>query len=307
MNAVIAGSSAQLKRRIVEFVRGASAEVTPADAELLPALANRLPAGTTIYVAHTPKADVDDVVRVAVQAESLGLRACPHIVARRIASERALRAALTELKDGGVEQIMLVAGDRDPPIGKFSSTLEILDSGATVDAGITALGVAGHPEGHKAVGLTTLWSALKHKQDFAARTGTRVHIVTQFGFNPAAVCAWEQRFAAHGIDLPVHVGMAGPTALPKLIRYAMQCGIGASLSALMKNMSAMGNVARLATAPDEMLTGLVRGSAEQGSTHLEHPHFYAFGGVMATARWLRAVADGTFELDASGDGFTVNA
>ena len=39
MNAVIAGSSAELKRRIVEFVRGASAEVTPADAELLRQLA----------------------------------------------------------------------------------------------------------------------------------------------------------------------------------------------------------------------------------------------------------------------------
>jgi len=306
MNALAAPlSAAQLKARIVEFVRGASIEISPHDEELLPALANKLPAGTTIYVAHTPKAVVDDVVRLAVRIAGLGFRASPHIVARRIESERALRDALVELREGGVDQILLIAGDRDPPVGKFSSTLEILESGVTVETGIQSVGVAGHPEGHKALGPTTLWSALKHKQEFADRTGTKVHIVTQFGFNPEAVCAWERRLLENGIHLPVHVGIAGPTPLPKLIRYAMQCGIGASLGALMKNMSAMGNVARLATAPDEMLIGLMR--AAGGPTQLVAPHLYAFGGAMATSRWLRGVADGTFELDPSGDHFTLSA
>jgi len=291
----------------MQFARGASVELSPHDEELLPALANRLPAGTTVYVAHTPKADVDDVVRVAVRTEALGLKACPHLVARRIASERELRAALGELADGGVEQALLVAGDRDPPVGKFASTLEILDTGATLEAGIRTLGVAGHPEGHKAIGPTTLWSALKYKQDFAARTGTRMYIVTQFGFSPEAVCAWERHLGEHGIELPVHVGMAGPTALPKLIRYAMQCGIGASLSALMKNMSAMGQVAQLATAPEQMLAGLLRGGAARAGSRIEHPHFFAFGGVMATARWLRAVVDGLFEIAPDGATFIVNA
>src|SRR5690606_14529917 len=115
---------------------------------------------------------------------------------------------------GGIEQLLLIAGDREQPVGKFTSTLEVLDSGATVDAGFKALGVAGHPEGHKDVGPTALWSALRHKQAFADRTGTKVHIVTQFGFNPEAICVWDQRLAEHGISLPVHVGIAGPTPLP---------------------------------------------------------------------------------------------
>jgi methylenetetrahydrofolate reductase (NADPH) len=306
MNALVAPlDAAQLKARIVEFARGASIEISPHDEELLPALSNRLPAGTTIYVAHTPKAVVDDVVRLAVKIAGLGFRASPHIVARRIESERALRDAFVELREGGVEQVLLIAGDRDPPVGKFASTLEILDSGLTLETGIKSVGIAGHPEGHKALGPNTLWSALKHKQEFADRTGTKMHIVTQFGFNPEAVCAWERHLAEHGISLPVHVGIAGPTPLPKLIRYAMQCGIGASLGALMKNMSAMGNVARLATAPDEMFVGLMR--AARGATRLVAPHLYAFGGAVATSRWLRAVVDGTFELDASGDRFTVSA
>lgn len=308
MNAVMAQiTGAELKRRVVEFARGTSTEISTHDEELLPALVNRLPAGTTVYVAHTPKASLDDVVRVALKAQSLGLRASPHIVARRLESERALRDALRELREGGVEQLLLIAGDREQPVGKFTSTLEVLDSGATVDAGFKALGVAGHPEGHKDVGQTALWSALRHKQAFADRTGTKVHIVTQFGFNPEAICVWDQRLAEHGISLPVHVGIAGPTPLPKLIKFAMQCGIGASLNSLVKNMSAMGNLARLATSPDEMLVGLVRGCAMRGTTRIVKPHVYAFGGVMATARWIRAVVDGSFELQANSDKFVLNA
>jgi predicted Zn-dependent protease len=33
--------------------------------------------------------------------------------------------------------------------------------------------------------------------------------------------------------------------------------------------------------------------------------FYAFGGVLATAAWLRAIIDGKFEVPASGEGFRV--
>jgi methylenetetrahydrofolate reductase (NADPH) len=285
-----------LKRRLLEFVHSMSMEITPHDEDLLPALANRLPAGTTVYVGHTPKASLEDVVRIALKLETLGLRASPHIVARRLISERALRAALRELREGGVEQILVIAGDRDPPVGKFSSTAEVLETGATVEVGIMTVAVAGHPEGHKAIGPSTLWSALRHKQSFAERTATKMHVVTQFGFNPQAVCAWDSHLVEHGITLPVHVGIAGPTPLPKLIKFAMQCGVGASLGALIKNMSAVSHVARPATAPDEMLIGVVRGCATEKESRLRQPHVYSFGGAMATARWVRAVVDGSFEL-----------
>lgn len=298
-------SKADLKSRIVRFARGASMEVTPMDEELLPALVNKLPAGMTLYVAHTPKASLDDVVRVALKVESLGFRASPHIVARRLESERALRDALRELHDGGVEQVLYVAGDREVPV-KFTNTLEVLDTGASVDAGIMKIGVAGYPEGNRVIGPSALWDALRQKQVFAERTGTRMHIVTQFGFNPEAILAWDKLLAENGIKLPVYVGIAGPTPLPRLIKFAMQCGIGASLNSVVKNMSAMSNLARLATSPDQMLIGLIRGGVQE-SARIVAPHLFAFGGTMATARWLRAVMDGTFELQGGGDKFIVDA
>ncbi len=301
------GTSAPLKARIVEFARNTSTEISPHDEGLISELATVLPPGTTVYVAHTPKASLSDVVRIASTVQASGLKASPHIVARRIESEAALREGLQQLRAAQVEQVLLVAGDRNPPAGEFTSTLEILDCGALTDAGIRRVGVAGHPEGHPAVSQEVVWSALQKKQVIAQRTGLDMHIVTQFSFNPKAVEGWDRSLTEHGIKLPVHIGIAGPTPLPKLIKFAVQCGIGASLGALSKGMALMGRVAGLATSPDEMVIELVQGALKHPDTHLVHPHFYAFGGVMATARWLRALVDGAFELDKNGEKFTVTA
>jgi methylenetetrahydrofolate reductase (NADPH) len=130
----------------------------------------------------------------------------------------------------------------------------------------------------------------------------------QFGFNPEAICSWDGRLTAEGITLPVHVGIAGPTPLAKLIKFALQCGggVGASMHSVMKNMGAMTNLARLATSPDEMLLRLIRGRAAYEGSRLVQPHFYAFGGTMATATWLRGVADGSFTVQPDGRKFIVN-
>jgi methylenetetrahydrofolate reductase (NADPH) len=301
-------SPAELKRRIVEFARGASTEISTLDEQLLPTLATKIPPGTQVYVAHTPKATLEDVVRVAIKVQQLGFRASPHVVARRQVSEHGLRAGLKELVENGVEQCLLVAGDLEKPLGKFMSTLEIIDSGALTDAGIKRIGVAGHPEGHKQVGMQTLWDALKYKQEFGQKSGIKVHIATQFGFDPNAILAWGEQLLKHGISLPAYVGVAGPTPLPKLIKFAMACGVGASLGSLMKNMTAMSKLARLATTPDAMLTGLVQGGAGTPGNPLVHPHFYAFGGTVATSNWMRAVVDGNFEMPADGgDKFVMDA
>lgn len=292
---------------LADFARKASTEITTHDEDLLASLTNKLPPGTTLYVAHTPKATLEDVVRVAVKAQSLGFRASPHLVARRIANERALKSALGALRDAGVSQALLVAGDLQRPVGNFTSTLQVLDTGLLENSGMQRLGVAGHPDGHPSIGPDALLAALRYKQEFARRTGIQVHIVTQFGFDPEALCAWDQRMTEQGITLPVHVGIAGPTPLAKLIKFALQCGVGASMSSLVKNVGSMANLARLATAPDEMLLGLIRGRAAYSGSRLVQPHFYAFGGSMATATWLRAVADGSFTVQPDGRKFVVNA
>jgi methylenetetrahydrofolate reductase (NADH) len=297
-----------LRARLIEFARGASTEITVHDEALLPQLRELLGAEAGVYVAHTPRTTVDEVVRVAARVQRLGLAACPHIGARRLRSRVQLESVLRTLRDAGVVRILLIGGDVAAPGGEFSSALDVLDTGLTMRYGIESIGIAGYPEGHKLIATAQLWDALEGKQAFAERSGTRVHVVTQFGFDPAAVAAWAQALVERGLHLPVHAGIAGPVPLPRLIKYAVHCGIGASLNALMKNLSPFATVAaaglgRIAATPDRMLLGLLRKRDEQELLNILKPHFFSLGGALETARWLRAVIGGDFELEADGAGF----
>jgi methylenetetrahydrofolate reductase (NADPH) len=289
-----------LHERIVRFAGRASVEITPQERDAVRALTGLLPRGTAVYVTQTPSATVADVAETACEVEGQGFRAFPHIVARRIPGEAVLVAALARMRDAGIDRALLVAGDLTTPAGAFAGTQDVLATGALVNAGFLTLGVAGHPEGHKRIGATTLWSVLQDKQEYAEVTGTRMHIVSQFGFDPGAVCAWDRQLTAHGIRLPVHVGIAGPAPLKVLIRYAMLCGIGNSLNALMTNLSALSSVRHLATSAGEVLVQVVRAREGALERRLVQPHFFSFGGVLGTARWLRAVQDGDFELTPDG-------
>jgi hypothetical protein len=47
--------------------------------------------------------------------------------------------------------------------------------------------------------------------------------------------------------------------------------------------------------------------AARGTTQIAGVHCYSFGGVLETARWLRAVAEGRFEIGPAGDAFSVRS
>jgi methylenetetrahydrofolate reductase (NADPH) len=280
---------------IAAFAGRASLEITSADGALPATLAGRLPAGTALYVAHTPNAKLADVAEVACAAELAGFRGCPHLVARRIASRAELDAALARLRKGGVSSALLVAGDLTPPAGEYASTLDVLDSGALDDAGLSTVGVAGHPEGNPNIPPDVAWDALLRKQAWAARTGVAVHVTTQFGFDAAALAAFDAGLAARGISLPVHVGVAGPASLKSLAKFAVMCGIGASLAAVLSNPLALGSLKTLVRTIDEVFPAVVA-RAEAAPRRFVQPHFFAFGGVMKTVEWLEAVRAGRFDV-----------
>ena len=64
---------------------------------------------------------------------------------------------------------------------------------------------------------------------------------------------WLKRLRACGIAVPVKVGMAGPTSLTALLRYAKRCGVNASLRGLASGAGAglIGNVG-----PDAIVAAL---------------------------------------------------
>lgn len=306
MNAVIhAPSAVSLKQQLRDFVAAGSTEVTPHDDKMLDEMARILPAGFPVYVANTPKTSPDEVVRVALRIQELGLMASPHVIARRVVDAHRLRDRLRVLASAGVQQVLLVAGDIAIPNPAFSSTLELLESGVIHDAGIQRVGVAGHPEGHPSIPDDVLWQVLERKQAIARSTGLHMHIATQFGFDARSLAHFEAGLAERQISLPIHAGVAGPTPFTKLLKYAAHCGVGASLRAVTGNPLSLGRLPHLVTRADEMLLGVYGAKQANPDSRIFAPHFFAFGGVLETARWLRAIIDGSFELDKAERGFSI--
>lgn len=305
VNAVIQPAAANLRQELSDFVAAGSTEVTAHDQKYLDDMARLLPAGYCVYVAHTPKESLDDVVRVALRVKALGFRPSPHIVARRVVDVEALRRSLRRLAEAGIDQVLLVAGDRAEPGSPFASTIDLLETGVLTEAGITRVGVAGHPEGHPAVPDEVIWKALERKQEIARATGLRMHIATQFGFDARSLGNFEAGLKARGITLPVHAGVAGPTPFTRLLKYAAFCGVGASLRAVAGNPLSLSKLPHFVTRSDEMLIGVYRAKQASNDSRIFAPHFFAFGGVLETSRWLRAVIEGHFELDAAERGFSI--
>jgi methylenetetrahydrofolate reductase (NADPH) len=294
----------ELRKAIAAFLSDYSIECTPHDEGKLDEIRATVPPGTAVYVAHPPGVPIEDIVKLAGKIQKLGFRATPHIIARKLESRGQLEQALAALQGLGVDHALCVAGDITAAQPAFDSSLEVLETGLFSKYGFREIGVAGHPEGSKAIGEERVEKALRGKAAFAKQADFKVYFATQFGFDPEPFIDWEAATNAKGITMPIHVGMPGPASLRQLAKFAMLCGVGASMRILTSRTSAMVNL--LSTqAPDEMVTALARHRATHPDSRMKKVHFFAFGGVVKTARWANAVASQRFVLNKEATGFRV--
>ena len=289
---------------IAEFMRGGSLEATRPDADDVAALKAALPAGTHVYLSAVPTRPQEEVVEQAARLTAAGLEPVPHLAVRNFANADALARFLGRLTgEAGVRRLLVIAGDRAEPAGPFHGALEAIDSGLIARHGIAAIGIAGYPDGHPRIADHELDRLLAAKLEAAAQTGLKVDIVTQFCLDAAPILAWVRRLRAHGIDHPVRIGLAGPTSLTTLMRYARRCGVRASTQGLARNAGLIKHLLG-AAAPDGIVRALIEANRD-GELGDIAPHLFSFGGIAATARWMAAAAAGRIRLDR--EGFVVEA
>jgi methylenetetrahydrofolate reductase (NADPH) len=266
------------------FARSFSLEVTRPSAAELAALPELLPPGTPVYLSAVPTVDPRELVTAAASLCKVGLEPVVHVAARRLASADHLQDLLKGLRGAAeIRRLLVIGGDVDTS-GPFADALAVIQKGRLREAGIEEIGIAGYPEGHARIPADRMEAALDQKIAAARAAGLRVHIVSQFSFSPDAVVGWVKRLRQCGIAVPVKVGMAGPTSLTALLRYAKRCGVNASLRGLMSGAGSglLGNVG-----PDRIIEALAAAS-DLGEAA---PHYFSFGGVLQTARYARAAAE----------------
>lgn len=264
---------------------GASVEITPGDVAATRLLTSMLSAGRRVYVPFLPKAHFEQTVQACRTLLERGFEPVAHLPARAVAGRDQLMEWLSALTAASVDSILMIAGDRATPAGPYKNTFDVLESGILAETGFLKLGVAGYPTGHPLADPVMLDHALKFKIEYARQTGTEMWIVSQFAFGSTEIIAWIERLRSKGCELPVYVGLAGPTNLRRLISFAAHCGVEASMRTLSRRPGTVRLLNRWT--PD----GLVHDLARYRVTHPDSPfcgiHVFTFGGLEDSARWLR--------------------
>ena len=221
-----------------------------------------LPTIKDVYITMLPGGDYKATAEQANKLVKNGFNPIPHFPARSIENEIQLKEYIKRCKDGGVKQALIIGGSREP-IGKFDSSIQLLETGYFEKMKI---GIAGHPEGSPDISDSKLEKAMEDKKPYAD------YIVTQWLLDPQLIIDFISKQS-----VPVHVGITGPLKFTSLIKFANIVGAKNSINFLKSNFS---------KALDLMKPKDPNDIIEKLKKHTDFFHIYTFGGLKETNKWL---------------------
>jgi methylenetetrahydrofolate reductase (NADPH) len=276
---------------VKNFLNGYSIEVTPNAAAKIENFAEVLPVNTRIYIAHIEGTPFDEMLTTAKKITNEGFIPMPHFPARIIEDKDMLESWLSQYSgEANVQEALLIAGGSKEPAGIYDSSIQIIETELFDKYSFKRLHVAGHPEGNKDIDkdstYTNVNKALSWKNEYAKRTDAQIAIATQFCFDSGAIIQWANSLIDMNIDLPIHIGIAGPAKLQTLIRYSIECGVGASMKVLQKRAKDITKLL-LPYEPTAIISELAEYKSQDPDFNIEQVHFFPLGGTKTTANWVK--------------------
>ena len=288
---------------IAQLACEASIEINVHDVGHLEESRRLLPAGKAVYVSHLPKQDWRETEETCRAVRAAGFRPVPHVPVRLLPDAATMHRVLGGFVNSAqVDEVLLISGDYPQAAGPYSEVLQLVSSGALQQHGLKRLSVAGHPEGHPKVQLAAIRHAELDKVRMAQEAGLELTLVTQFFFEQTPFLAWAHELRSAGVRARIVGGLAGPTKLSSLIKFALRCGAGASMRVLTARPAAFTKLLG-DHGPESVLRGLAQARCDNTSD-FSGVHLFCFGGFVKTCQWLQAIAEGRFLLD-DGEGFKV--
>lgn len=276
---------------IKNFLDGFSIEVTPRAAAKIDNFADLIPKGTLIYIAHIEGTPIEEMVATAKKINEQGFSAMPHFPARIIKDKNVLQDWISKYQnEANVKNGLLIAGGANKPYGEYDSSIQLIESELFDKANFQNLHIAGHPEGSMEIdpdGSTkNVDQALSWKNEFSKRTDAKMAITTQFSFDADSVISWANNLKKSGIDIPIHIGIAGPAKLQTLLKYSIECGVGASIKIIQKRAMDLTKLL-LPYKPTTIITDLANYKANNPSFNIEKVHFFPLGGVKQVSDFVK--------------------
>ena len=272
------------------FLKDCSVEIMPRSLSNVKDMKILFPQKTRIYLAHIEGTPFENMLAAAQRLVDDGFTVIPHIPARIIPDNKTCETWVSCYADIGVKSALLLAGGVTNPCGDFHSSMQLLETELFDKYNYTHLYIAGHPEGNKDIDPKgsdhQVMEALQWKQNFANRSDAHFAIATQFCFEASGAFEWAKRIKESQIDLPIYIGVAGPTRLKTLLKYAVNCGVGPSIRVLQKRALDIKNLL-VPFSPSKFLDELVvMVDEKKDATNPCSAHFFPLGGIVETAKWI---------------------
>ena len=285
----VRADGAAINARLAGLLRAATVEVYEKNSPRV--LDSFFGAGADVYVSFLPGDDFRTRIEIAKVLRGAGYNPVLHVPARQMMSRQMLADYVGGLvTEAQVNRLLLIAGDTTRARGDYATSLQVIESGLLQQSGIRHVDVAGHPEGNVGLSHERLMNVLTDKRDAAKAAGLGFGIVTQFSFDPKPVEQWLGAIAQAGIDAPIRLGLAGPANPATLLKFALRCGIGNSISAVQKHVGTIGRLLK-DTGPEGVVKGLGDALVSDIGANVEAFHFFPFGGLAKTSAWIRTMLE----------------
>jgi methylenetetrahydrofolate reductase (NADPH) len=284
-----AGASARLRGRIgltdettrqglINFLRNPRYEVLPTE-DVEDLVVAHVPHQVTVTITASPRRGIEATVSLAERLAKHGYQVVPHISARLIRDETHLSEVLERVVALGGKGAFVVAGDAKEPAGDFPDSISLLEAISAHPQGLREIGVTGYPERHSFIEDDLTIQAMWDKRRIAT------YIVSNLCFDPRIVKKWVARVRRRGVQLPIHIGLAGVADPAKLLRVSTRIGLADSARFLRGHSNwFMRMVQPGGYDPERFAAGLLPDLAAP-ERNVAGLHFFTFNEIEATERW----------------------
>jgi methylenetetrahydrofolate reductase (NADPH) len=272
------GESARRATTLADALRQIRYEVIP-----LKGIEDRVsavvPAEVKMTVTVSPRKGLDATIETAGRLVEDGYEVVPHLAARMVRDRFHLAELLSRLKELGIGEVFVVAGDIEQPLGEFAGADELLPVMAEIGHELKAIGITGYPESHPFIPDDVTIQSMWDKRRYAT------YIVSQICFRPSVFSEWVSRVRRRGVRLPIFAGIPGAVEMTKLIRVTARVGVGESARFLGQHTSWVLHLLRPGGyRPDRLLSGLGPLLSDE-QANLAGFHVFTFNDVEDTERW----------------------
>jgi methylenetetrahydrofolate reductase (NADPH) len=265
---------------LADFLRRPRLEVMPLDG-VEPLVLRHVPRELTLTVTSSPTRGIEPTLKLAESLTRHGYRVVPHVAARLVRDREELATILDRIETLGSDEVFVVAGDAAQPAGPFGGAAALLAEIAAVGPTPERVGVTGYPESHAFISDETTIQAMFDKVPYAT------YIVSQICFDAAAIASWIRRVRDRGVELPIYVGLPGPTDALRLLRLSSRIGLGESARFLRRHGSWLGRLTLpRAYRPQELLDRLAATIALPAHG-VQGLHMFTFNEIAQEEQWRR--------------------